>query len=1714
MAETIGLRAIMDLDNFNRGVNSYLNDIDRMNRGTTNIAASIANEYGRLGGVIVGTLGAVGLAVGSIAAFGAKELVEWTVGGIQANAEYEQSLADIGSVLQQTREEIQPLADLIDEMALDPMLVVSSQEASAAVEQLARNGLTMTDIVGGAAKAVVLLANSTGGDFGKAADVATMAMQQFNLKAEDMNKVADISQGVINHTRMELKDWALALGNSGGAANMMNVSLEDTAAVLAMTLPMYHSARQAGTGFTNFLLRTVPITETSADAMRELGLFSGLTGKAFTKMGEDIDKTEKKIAALDPTSKNYQRDLEALTATLAEQHAQMNVGNNAFFDAQGNFVGMSEASRLLKDATQDLSHEQLIAAFRVIFGNDALETAIGLAEGGSVAFEEVRGKVVQYGSAAEAAATRTDTLAAKWENLGDIWDAIQRKSGAGFEDTLRRIVERMTELTGDNQDKIIHMFERLGVLVDELVEKFWPWIEEQLPLAIDNVVALADWLMELVRSGDAWNENLDKMSPGFREWVERIIGVFEWLGKLKDNIVNAYTEIKNFLQPLIDWVKEHVEWSDVLLMVEGAIIAFLIPLGFALTKMAAVGAAVTLVIGYWEEWGGATGVLQTAIDLFNGALEFLSTTVGELIPGLQTTDDEFLNWYGSTVQLKDIVAALGIAWALFNAGTLLPLIVNIAGFGLAVAAIAIVVAEVRTAWEEDWGGMKTFFTQLWDDLEEPVLDFIENVLGGKWELAWFAAKFTATFALQSVVDYVKGLAETYFPNLVDALSQVNNAFSGPGSWVGQDNINRMMTFEEKLEKIDLTIANMVLRWEKFWSTDFTNLGKFDKQIEENQKRIDEINEKYEAIRKENLEKAIADQISTLEKAVTDYGTIGGNAGAAFNTGVYKALTDYSKITIVLDELKKSLSSVILSPEDVMSKVLGATPDIFGQYGDLNLTGKPISFIPRSVIEQFTSDIQAFAYAINQGFLDAGSESIEAYIDGFTSKYGFAENKTKELAYDIIESLTGQSRFYKRPGEEATEQYAEGIEAGGDTVSGAWKVVFDTADQFGIELPPEMFAAGLAATSEHGAGVVAGAPTAVDAYNFVREQILAETGELPPEMEKAGEASSTGLATGIDKGRYPVLASIQELFNGIIEGGGKIPTAFDGFGTQLVDKLTGEILFSTNLPVSSVQEMIRLMINEGATLPAGFTDFGNLSMVNLKTGVETGDDAAIAAFATVIGEAGEAGIGLSEEYLALGQAATEQLKVGVEAGDEVAVAAFAAVFAAAGEAGVGLSGEYLLLGQAATEQLKIGVEAGDDAAIAAFTAVVAAAKESGVELPPDFLAIGGESITNLGTGATGQTEPAKAAFGAVIDATYTTVEQVVATFENLGISAIQFMVQGMYQEVERIDLDTTKNLLVTRFFQDLLETVFPQNGTGLIENMAFGMDQGLHFVTEFLNKLTTGTLEPWWAETVEFFNDRAQQAMAEATAGLISQQDKFKQVFTDLKKFLTDWWAEIIKQANDRGQQTMAEAAAGLITQKSKVIDFFNTLRTEILEIGADIKTKFVATFDGLVADVAAKFAGLSGAVNTAVNVGSFRTIGENIGGAFVQGVESKIGAAQTAVNNLVALAATAATTAAQIASPSRVFMKIGSQSAEGYIVGWENMMVFATQRLTKSMNVLTGSLSQRLSPVAPAMAGASTSNTYNYRTNQVAPNFDINVRDERDAHRLTQIIRKVIGESL
>lgn len=252
---------------------------------------------------------------------------------------YEASMNRVKAATLATGEEIKALNALAREIGVDPKNTASAIEAADAMEILAKNGLNVAQIMGGAVQATTKLAAATGAELAPAADVATDVMLQFGKQAKDLDAVVDGITGTLLASKFGFEDYALALGQGGGVAGGLGVEFDEFNAVIAATSALFSSGSDAGTSFKTFLTSLSGNSKEAKDAIKAYGL--------------------------------------------------------EFYDAEGNMRSMVEITGELETKLGGLNDQAKTEVLKRIFGTDAIRTAIGLISTGSERLAELDKQIAE-----------------------------------------------------------------------------------------------------------------------------------------------------------------------------------------------------------------------------------------------------------------------------------------------------------------------------------------------------------------------------------------------------------------------------------------------------------------------------------------------------------------------------------------------------------------------------------------------------------------------------------------------------------------------------------------------------------------------------------------------------------------------------------------------------------------------------------------------------------------------------------------------------------------------------------------------------------------------------------------------------------------------------------------------------------------------------------------------------------------------------------------------------------------------------------------------------------------------------------------------------------------------------------------------------------------------------------------------------------------------
>lgn len=352
---TVNVRLVAD-------VSSYTRSMRTAARSTSQMANA---------GAVVGTALVAGFAVAAASA-----------------AKFDKALSNVRAVSGASRKEMEQLRAAA--LQAGKTTSFTATEAADAEAELARAGVSVANITGGALKGALALAASGQVDLSEAAVVSAQAMNTFGLAGKDVTHIADLLAAGANKSAADVHGLAMSLRMGGLLAHQTGLSIEDTVGVLAAFADHALIGSDAGTSLKVMLQRLVPQSKEAKGMMDKIG-FSA-------------------------------------------------------YDASGKFVGLTELAARMKTSFSKLTPEARNAAMATIFGADAVRSATILYELGADGVTKYVDSVNDQGAAQRMAAVQTDNLIGDLERLRGAIEVALIESGSAANGVLRDMTQWVTQL--------------------------------------------------------------------------------------------------------------------------------------------------------------------------------------------------------------------------------------------------------------------------------------------------------------------------------------------------------------------------------------------------------------------------------------------------------------------------------------------------------------------------------------------------------------------------------------------------------------------------------------------------------------------------------------------------------------------------------------------------------------------------------------------------------------------------------------------------------------------------------------------------------------------------------------------------------------------------------------------------------------------------------------------------------------------------------------------------------------------------------------------------------------------------------------------------------------------------------------------------------------------------------------------------------------------
>lgn len=389
--------------------------------GVSSAITGVESAATRAGGALLSmAAGAAKLAV----AVGAISFTAVTAGiasSVTTAASFEKQMSAVTAVMDQAQLAAVGGSKALSDLALQlgAQTSFSASEAAQGLEELAKAGVSVQDIMGGGAKASLDLAAAGGISVADAAAIASNAMNTFNKSGAEMGGIADTISGAANASAIDVHQFGLSLSSVGAVAATVGVSFEDTATAIAVLGQNGLKGSDAGTSLKTMLLNLSPANKAAAQEMQALGIIT------------------------------------------AE-------GANQFFTAEGKAKGLADISQILQDATANLTQEQKLNALQTIFGTDAIRASAIMANNGAAGFTKMSDAMAASGGASAVADARLDNLAGSIEKMKGSIETASITFGLHLLPTLKRVTDAATELV----NKAIPGLDKLGETAAGMLDTF------------------------------------------------------------------------------------------------------------------------------------------------------------------------------------------------------------------------------------------------------------------------------------------------------------------------------------------------------------------------------------------------------------------------------------------------------------------------------------------------------------------------------------------------------------------------------------------------------------------------------------------------------------------------------------------------------------------------------------------------------------------------------------------------------------------------------------------------------------------------------------------------------------------------------------------------------------------------------------------------------------------------------------------------------------------------------------------------------------------------------------------------------------------------------------------------------------------------------------------------------------------------------------------
>lgn len=645
------------------GVAAYVSDLNKADNATTGFYKTLgssdksANAFQQ---VITGALRHVGAALVDFAVQGAKAIGGFVKDSVDVAGDFEAGMHKFQAVAGDAVDTkgLEKFKDLF--ISLGKELPVSTSEVEQAAIEMVSGGIDPAIVAGGALRQTIQFAAAAGLSLADAAGTSAKFLAGWtSASATTAEKVDFLTQSTDALTKAAAAssttaaELRLGIFNVQGAAQALHAPFNDVVATLAKLAPAFESSAQAGTALNVFMTRLVPQTNVASDKMKELGL--------ITRNGQNI-----------------------------------------FFDAQGNFLGMAHAAEALSDMLGGLTDQQKIESLHTLFGNDAMKVANLLMVEGANGINDMKSKMDAANGVASTAALVQSGYNTALENAKGSVEALQIRIGTGLLPVLTDLLNNYIAPGVNTITSFAEAFIKMVPAIeasDDPIQTFLNAMKIAAPGLMDMIVAVEDFkdaitpaVNEIMRLADAFDQGglsglIDTVVADLTAAAPDIeAALLSWGQAFLDWIIPMIPPLIKQLGGLEsaawDWVKQQAPgWGKQLMVWGEEFVTWIAPMiPPAIAELGKLGQSFVAWIG-----DQAAPLLRKFNDWATSFVAWIVPATVDFLARWPKMFDQFLEWIGN--EAGPLLKKLG-DWALsfieWIAPMIPPFLVALAGVALAI----------------------------------------------------------------------------------------------------------------------------------------------------------------------------------------------------------------------------------------------------------------------------------------------------------------------------------------------------------------------------------------------------------------------------------------------------------------------------------------------------------------------------------------------------------------------------------------------------------------------------------------------------------------------------------------------------------------------------------------------------------------------------------------------------------------------------------------------------------------------------------------------------------------------------------------------------------------------------------------------------------------------------------------------------------------------